>query len=185
MQSAKEFQLKQDNDQLFEAYVKEYGKSLFNYIHSRVRHRELAEDIYQEVLISAYLALPNFEERAKVKNWLFKIALNKCRDYWRKEKSANRFWEEKVYTYVEEANPVQQPEECLLSKCANEEMADTIKELPKIYREPLILFYYHHQTLLEISDTTKLPLSTVKTRMRRGKDRLRPKVEALVVNGNV
>lgn len=183
MQSVEKIQSEQAIDQRFEEYIKEYGNSLFNYIHSRVRHKELAEDIYQEVLISAYLALPYFEEKAKVKNWLFKIALNKCRDYWRKEKSASRFWEEKVYTYVEESNPIPQPDECLLNKCANEEMVDTLKELPKIYREPLILFYYHNRTLLEISNKTKIPLSTVKTRMRRGKDRLRPKVEELVGNG--
>ncbi|MBP2241907.1 RNA polymerase sigma-70 factor (ECF subfamily) [Cytobacillus eiseniae] len=167
----------------FEACILEHGRSLFNYIYSLVRHKELAEDLYQEVLISAYLALPSFEERAKVKNWLFKIAVNKCRDYWRKEKSATRFWEEKVYLYVDDKNPMQQPEESVLHKCSQEEMVDTLQELPEMYRDPLLLFYYHHKTLVEISDKTNLPLSTVKTRMKRAKDRLRPKVEELVVNG--
>ncbi|WP_409971429.1 RNA polymerase sigma factor [Bacillus sp. Bva_UNVM-123] len=183
MHFCEQSQSKQVIDQYFEDCVNEYGKSLFNYIKFKVRHKELAEDIYQEVLISAYTALPFFEERAKLKNWLFKIAINKCRDYWRKEKSANRFWEEKVYTYVEDTNPLQMPEESIVAKCTKAEMEDTLQELPKMYREPLILFYYHHKTLMEISTTTKIPLSTVKTRMRRAKDQLRPKVEDLVGNG--
>ncbi|MED3551245.1 RNA polymerase sigma factor [Cytobacillus praedii] len=174
---------KQSMEQYFETCIIEHGKSLFNYIYSLVRHKELAEDLYQEVLISAYLALPSFEERAKVKNWLFKIAVNKCRDYWRKEKSANRFWEEKVYLYADDTNVMDQPEESILNKCSQEEMIDTLQDLPKMYREPLLLFYYHNQTLMEISDLTSLPISTVKTRMRRAKDRLRPKVKELAANG--
>ncbi len=180
MQSCAKLKSKQVMDQYFETCVIEYGKSLFNYIFYHVKHKQLAEDIYQEVLISAYSALPSFEERAKVRNWLYKIALNKCRDYWRKEKSANRFWEEKVYSYVDEANPIEQPEESIIAKDTNKEIADTLQELPKMYREPLILFYFQHKTLKEISTTSKLPLSTVKTRMRRAKDRLRPIVEGLV-----
>jgi RNA polymerase sigma factor (sigma-70 family) len=170
-------------EQYFENCILEHGRSLFNYIYSLVRHKELAEDLYQEVLISAYLALPSFEEKAKVKNWLFKIAVNKCRDYWRKEKSATRFWEERVYLYVDDKNLIEEPEISILNKCSQEEMADTLQELPKMYRDPLLLFYYHNQTLTEISHLTSLPISTVKTRMRRAKDRLRPKVKELAANG--
>ncbi|MFE8697290.1 RNA polymerase sigma factor [Cytobacillus sp. FJAT-53684] len=177
------FEEKQSMDQYFEQCILEHGRSLFNYIYSLVRHKQLAEDLYQEVLISAYLALPSFEEKAKVKNWLFKIAVNKCRDYWRKEKSANRFWEEKVYLYVEDKNMIEEPEESVLHKCSDDEMVNTLQKLPEMYRDPLLLFYYHNQTLMEISHLTSIPVSTVKTRMRRAKERLRPKVEELVANG--
>lgn len=183
MQSRVEFESKQALEQYFEACILEHGRSLFNYIYSLVRHKELAEDLYQEVLISAYIALPSFEAKAKIKSWLFKIAMNKCRDYWRKEKSANLFWEDKVYMYVEETNASSPQEESVLRKCNQEEMVETLQDLPEMYRDPLLLFYYHNQTLIEISDTTKLPLSTVKTRMKRAKDRLRPKVEKLIANG--
>lgn len=183
MQPPVKFESKQVLEQYFEDCIMEHGRSLFNYIYSLVRHKELAEDLYQEVLISAYLALPSFEGKAKIKSWLFKIAMNKCRDYWRKEKSANQFWEDKVYMYVEETKAPSPPEEAVLCKCNQEEMVETLQKLPEMYRDPLLLFYYHHQTLMEISDTTKLPLSTVKTRMKRAKDRLRPKVESFIVNG--
>ena len=180
MQSCAKLESKQVVDQYFETCINEYGKSLFNYIYYHVKHKQLAEDIYQEVLISAYSALPLFEERAKVRNWLYKIALNKCRDYWRKEKSANRFWEEKVYTYVEEVSQSEQPEESIIAKDTKKEIENTLQELPKMYRDPLILFYFQHKTLKEISTSADLPLSTVKTRMRRAKDRLRPIVEGFV-----
>ncbi|MFT8319680.1 MAG: RNA polymerase sigma factor [Bacillus sp. (in: firmicutes)] len=162
----------------FEQAINEYGKSIFHYIFSLVKHKELAEDLYQEVLISAYIAFPSFEEYEKVRGWLYKIALNKCRDYWRKEKKAKKFWEESVYMYVHvnDSSVSIAPEESMMEQCAKEEMIGTLDELPKMYSEPLMLFYYHNQSLVEISYKTQTPLSTVKTRMKRAKDKLKPKM---------
>lgn len=161
---------------VFEEIVKEYGKSIYVYIYSLVKHKELAEDLYQEVLISAYSSFPSFEDERKVKSWLYKIAINKCRDFWRKEKKSKKFWSETVYTYVQDTSISLPPDEELMHQCEKEEMMDTLDQLPSMYREPLYLFYYHNQTLVEISNVTKTPLSTVKTRMKRGKEQLKPKV---------
>ncbi|MFZ7945807.1 RNA polymerase sigma factor [Neobacillus sp. 19] len=77
----------------FEDLVNEYGTAIFNYIFSLVKHKELAEDLYQEVLLSAYLAYPSIKEQSKYKSWLFTIAINKCRDYWRKENKSKAILE--------------------------------------------------------------------------------------------
>lgn len=163
-------------EQTYEELIKEHGNSIYIYILSLVKHKELAEDLYQEVLISAYMSFSSFEDYQKGKSWLYKIAINKCRDYWRKEKTAKKFWEESVYMYVRDTSVSLAPEEKVMSQCSKEEMIGTLSELPKMYRDPLLLFYYHNQTLVEISDKTQTPLSTVKTRMKRGKEQLRPKV---------
>ena len=174
-----DFEKKKEID--FEEIIQEHGVILYKYLFSLVRHKELAEDLYQEVLSSAYLGLSSIKEGSKLRSWLFKIAMNKCRDYWRKEKLAKIFWEEKVQLYYKtETTPSPLPEEMLLHQCTREEMTETISELPEIYREPLFLFYYGQRSLIEISHDTKLPLSTVKTRMKRGKDQLRPKVTRII-----
>lgn len=164
-------------DVFFETQIKEHGTSLFQYIYSLVKHKELAEDLQQEVLIAAYKSLSNFEERAKFRSWLYKIALNKCRDYWRKEKTAKKFWEEKVYVNTIETMEVILPEKVVMEKCTKEEIVNMLKELPEIYRDPLLLFYFHNHSILEISHKINLPISTVKTRMKRAKERLRPVVD--------
>jgi RNA polymerase sigma factor (sigma-70 family) len=170
-----------NEEMVFEEILQAHGVILYNYLFSLVRHKELAEDLYQEVLISAYLGLASIKEGSKLRSWLFKIAMNKCRDYWRKEKLAKTFWEEKVRLYyTNETNPPPLPEEMLLHQCTRDEMTETISELPEIYREPLFLFYYGERSLIEISQDTKLPLSTVKTRMKRGKDQLRLKVTRII-----
>ncbi|MDQ0155543.1 RNA polymerase sigma factor [Robertmurraya andreesenii] len=172
-------QIENQLENIFEEWVQENGQSLLNYIYKLVQHKQLSEDLYQEVLISSYLALPTFENRSNLKSWIYKIAINKCKDYWRKQKTVQKFWEEKVYFY-ESSSSIPLPEEAVINKCSEEEMIETINELPDIYREPLLLFYYKDQTLGEISETKKIPISTVKTRMRRAKVQLKERAEELV-----
>ncbi|MBP3038538.1 RNA polymerase sigma factor [Bacillaceae bacterium Marseille-Q3522] len=160
----------------FEEAVNEYGRIIYKYIYSLVRHKELAEDLYQEVLLAAYIHLDNFQARANIKNWLLKIALNKCRDHWRKQGKEKRFWEEQVYLLAPDMKADPLPEEMVVSKCRQEEITGSLQELPEIYRDPLLLFYYDNRSLLEISQSKNVPLSTIKTRMKRAKERLRPKM---------
>ncbi|MBY0122990.1 RNA polymerase sigma factor [Bacillus sp. S/N-304-OC-R1] len=171
-----------EKEKYFEECIVNYGKSLYLYIFSLVKHKELAEDLYQEVLLSAFSALPGFEEKAKLRSWLYTIAMNKCRDYWRKEKLQKQFWEEKVFLFTENSTISCPPEEAVLEVCSKIEMEATLQSLPKKYREPLWLFYFKQQSLKEISDLTSTPISTVKTRMKRAKNYLRPKIEYLVAN---
>ncbi|WP_080848457.1 RNA polymerase sigma factor [Cytobacillus gottheilii] len=160
--------------QLFEECIEEHGNLLFHYIYSLVKHKQLAEDLYQDVLVAAFIALPSFEEYTKMKNWLYKISINKCRDYWRKQKVQKRYWEEKVFLHEDSISEHLVLEDEIVQRDMSKEVKETLEDLPAIYKEPLLLFYYHHQTLVEISTGSNIPLSTVKTRIRRGKDRLRP-----------
>ncbi|PFO08915.1 RNA polymerase factor sigma C [Bacillus sp. AFS076308] len=167
------------NDLAFEKLVKEHGAATFKYILSLTRQKELAEDLFQEVLLSAYLAYPSIKEQSKYKSWLFMIAINKCRDFWRKEKKSKRFWREEVYAYSVLVEPHSIPEEEILYKYSREQMAEKVRTLPEIYRDPIYLYYYQDLSLLEIAKKSNLPMSTVKTRMRRAKERLRPKMQSL------
>jgi RNA polymerase sigma factor (sigma-70 family) len=162
----------------FEWMVKEYGKAIFNYIFSLVRQKELSEDLYQEVLISAYLALHTIKEPSRLKGWLFTIARNKCRDFWRKENKSKQFWKEEVYAYSAAVESPPLPEEEVLHKDSVKKMAESVKTLPEIYQSPIFLCYFKDLTLIEISKRTNIPISTVKTRMKRGKEHLRPKLQS-------
>lgn len=164
---------------LFEEIVKEHGKAILNYIFSLVRHKELAEDLYQEVLLSAYLAFHTIKDPDRLKSWLFTIAANKCRDFWRKENKTKQFWKEEVYSFSVATAEPSLPEEEVLHNYAAEQMVEKVLDLPEIYQYPIFLYYFRDFTLLEISKKGNIPISTVKTRMKRGKERLRPKLQSL------
>ncbi len=165
--------------QQFEECIEEHGNALFHYIYSLVKHKQLAEDLYQDVLMAAFIALPSFQEQTKMKNWLFKISINKCRDYWRKQKAQQRYWDEKVFLLEDSFLDHLVIEDEIIQRDTSKEVKETLEDLPDIYKEPLLLFYYHHQTLVEISTESNVPLSTVKTRIRRGKERLRPLIAGM------
>ncbi|MEH7417877.1 RNA polymerase sigma factor [Neobacillus drentensis] len=167
------------NTPAFEELVDKHGQAAFKYILSLTKHKELAEDLFQEVLLSAYLAYPSIKEQSKYKSWLLMIAMNKCRDFWRKEKKSKHFWREEVYAYSVLFEPHSITEEEVLDKYSREQIAEKVRTLPDIYRDPIFLYYYQNLSLLEIAEKSNLPMSTVKTRMRRAKERLRPKMQSL------
>ncbi|MFP7299134.1 RNA polymerase sigma factor [Neobacillus niacini] len=163
----------------FEEMVTQHGKAIFNYIFSLVREKELAEDLYQEVWISAYLSFHAIKEPSRLKSWLFTIARNKCKDYWRKENKRKEFWKEEVYSYTSTVEEPPLPEEEVLHKYSVEKMAESVRTLPEIYQSAIDLYYFKDLTLIEISKRKNVPISTVKTRMKRGKEHLKPKLQSL------
>jgi RNA polymerase sigma factor (sigma-70 family) len=163
---------------LFEDTVKEHGKAIFNYIFSLVKQKELAEDLYQDVLISAYMAFQTIKEPSRLKGWLFTIARNKCRDYWRKDNKTKQFWKEEVYSYSATVEAPPLPEEEVLHKYSSEKLTESVMTLPEIYQSAIFLYYFQDLSLIEISKSKNIPISTVKTRMKRGKEHLRPKLQS-------
>ena len=65
-----------------------YLTPIFRFIYFRVRTKEDAEDLCQQVFVKAWKALPEFEhEGTSFSAWLYRIARNTTIDYWRKKKS--------------------------------------------------------------------------------------------------
>ena len=67
-------------------WVQQYGDYLYRYAFQRTRSRELAEDLVQDTLLSAYKAYDSFEGKASVKTWLISILRNKIIDNARRAK---------------------------------------------------------------------------------------------------
>lgn len=63
--------------------VKLYTKDLFSYTLSKVRQKEIAEDLVQEVFIAAYQSYDKYEGKSNTKTWLFAILKHKIADYYR------------------------------------------------------------------------------------------------------
>jgi RNA polymerase sigma-70 factor (ECF subfamily) len=75
----------------FEQIVAEYEPKLLRFIYGLTRERELAEDLVQDTLVSAYKSLPTMPADLKLSAWLYKIALNKVRSEKRKKRPVSWF----------------------------------------------------------------------------------------------
>lgn len=123
-----------------------------------------ADDLTQEVFLKMIVNFPNYNEKGKFKSWLFKIAANTCKDYYRRNARTEVFRCKENEVMVNEAiendfsgNVVEKE---LLKK--------TLSALQYKYRESIILHYYDQFTLEEIGEILHIPKSTVNTRIRRG-----------------
>ena len=75
--------------------VLKYQKKIYNFLYRRVRNRESAEDLCQEVFLKAFKALPNFKGDSTFYSWIYRIAINCSIDF---QRQRNRV---KVLTFEE------------------------------------------------------------------------------------
>ncbi len=74
------------DQEAFREIVERYQAKVFSIIHGVVRNRNDAEDIAQQVFTKIYFSLPKFDFRSALVTWIYKITVNECYDYLRKQK---------------------------------------------------------------------------------------------------
>ncbi|WP_060207874.1 sigma-70 family RNA polymerase sigma factor [Sporosarcina koreensis] len=166
---------KDEKEQLLEKVMIEYGNELVRLAFSYVKEVENAKDIVQNAFIKCYKNLDSFRYDAQLKTWLYRITINECKDYLKS-------WNYKmvqVKSFVNETAKSILPstEKAIIDKYNNEEIKDTIFSLPKVYREVVYLYFYESLKTEEIAEVLDIPVNTVKTRLRRAKQRLEPMIK--------
>lgn len=136
-----------------------------------VRDLQSAEDIVQEVFIKFYNNAQSYEERGELKAYLSKLVVNKSKDYLRSWTYRKIQVQQKIFSKqatIRRDMLVQQDEQTLIE--------NAIVALPLKQREVIIHFYFEELSVLEIAALLQIPESTVKTRLRRGRELLKPKL---------
>ncbi|WP_404443364.1 sigma-70 family RNA polymerase sigma factor [Sutcliffiella horikoshii] len=123
-----------------ESVMNQYGNSIVKLAYSYVKDFNIAEDISQEVFITYFNNLDIFRGESSVKTYLYRITINKCKDYlkswnYRKVKITEMFG--RVV-----ADHTSTPEQPFLEKEHVTDLADFVLALPLKYREVVFLFYY-------------------------------------------
>ena len=139
-----------------------------------------ARDVTQEAFLRAYRSLPRFKGEAKFSSWLYRIALNLCRDWLRKQRRrqdhpAPDGFEPFEQTVVDPINET--AEDLIVRRSLGEAVAKLMAELPVEQRTAIILKEYHGLTFREIAELVDCPLSTVKTRLYQGLGVLRRRLD--------
>ena len=171
---------REEKDFILEKVMIEYGNELVRLAFSYVKDTESAKDMVQNTFIKCYKNLDSFRFDAQIKTWLYRITINECKDYLKS-------WNYKmvqVKSFINETAKSISPstEKIVIDKYNNEEIKDTIFSLPKVYREVVYLYYYDSLTTEEIAKVLDIPVNTVKTRLRRAKQRLEPMIKEAELN---
>jgi RNA polymerase sigma-70 factor (ECF subfamily) len=141
--------------------------------------RELAEDVAQETFLRAYKSAARYRQISKFSTWLYTIALNLCRNELRRRKfktyslegMAERDEESKVRVDIPDEKT--QPDLDMERKEAGTLVRQAVEKLPEKFKTPLVLRDIQELTYEEISEILDLPEGTVKSRINRGRLRVK------------
>lgn len=178
--------LKAGDAKAFDTLVTRYANDVYALLVRITEDAKEAEDLMQETFLSALKAVHKFRGEADLKTWLFRIAINHSKNRFRWWKSRKR---EKTVsldapvgmseTPLSEtvSSDFNSPEENVLQREREKVLLKALSELPEIFREAVILCDIEGLSYEEIAETLEINLGTVKSRIARGRDELRKKLE--------
>ena len=165
----------------FNQLVVRWQRPIFALAYRVIGHEEDARDICQETFLRAFRGIKGFKGEAKFSSWLYRIALNLCRD---KNRSAQRSPLNKVSDDVDvlDLAPADVAGSSLEDQVGWSELGNEVSRammtIPDEQRTAIVLKEYQGLTFREIADFQGCPVSTVKTRVYQGLTRLRQELES-------
>jgi RNA polymerase sigma-70 factor (ECF subfamily) len=168
----------------FNQLVLKYQQTTYNVALRMLGDRDIAADVTQDTFMAAFRAIQSFRGGSSFRAWLLRIASNQACDYWRR---ANRHQHDSLDTIMDEDEPhnanvlntlvatdqAANPEEVLLNHELQEVLQKGIEKLPLDQRVALILCDVEGLSYEEIATSTQTSLGTVRSRIARGRKRLR------------
>jgi RNA polymerase sigma-70 factor (ECF subfamily) len=165
----------------FNQLVSRWERPIYALAYRTLGREEDARDVVQEAFLRAYRGLRGFKGQAKFSSWLYRITLNLCRDWMRRERRAPVVQVPEGVDPIDMADSQASPGESVEDLVARQEMSQAVAramaELPEEQRSAILLKEYHGLTFQEIADMLNCPLSTVKTRLYQGLAVLRRRLE--------
>ncbi len=151
----------------FTELVMRHKDKIRNLIYLTLGDVDYIDDISQDVFISAFHKLDNFRFESKFTTWLYRVTINKCRDYLRKKRIRHIFLplQEEIH------NPAirMKPENMDIPKIVRR----AIERLPEKLKEPLILRDIQGLSYKEIAEKLDTEVGTVKSRIFRARESLK------------
>lgn len=157
----------------FQILVKRHKEKVRNIVYITMNNSALVDDIAQEVFITVYRNLKYFRFESQFTTWLYRITVNRCKDYLRKMNVR------KIFSPLEEGNEVTEFSTPTENKDVSRIVMDAISKLPVKLRMPLILKDIEGFSYQEISETLKCEMGTVKSRIFRGREKLKEILQPL------
>ena len=155
----------------FNQLIHRWERPIYALAYRVIGREEDARDVTQETFLRAFRALPGFKGQAKFSSWLYRIALNLCRDWIRRQRRAPVMQMPEGVDPGElaaERGPVESIEELVARRELSAVVEEAMALLPEEQRTAIILKEYHGMTFQEIAEMQGCPLSTVKTRLYQG-----------------
>jgi RNA polymerase sigma-70 factor, ECF subfamily len=168
----------------FNELILHYQQTTYGVVYRMVGDADIAADVTQDAFIAAFRAIPSFHAGSSFRAWLLRIASNLACDHWRRTQrhpieSLDVLTDEDEphaasdISALVERNQEANPEEYLLTQELQELIQRGLQELPLDQRVAVVLCDIEGLSYEEISISTQSNLGTVRSRIARGRARLR------------
>ena len=153
----------------FEILLTRHKSRVFAFIMSKIKNRDLSEDIFQDTFIKVINSLQKgkYNEEGKFLPWMMRIAHNLMIDHFRKEAKMRKVRptaEFDIFDVLDDGNKNQ--EEVMMQTQAHADLKVLIEQLPKDQKEVLKMRYFEDLSFKEISNLTETSINTALGRMR-------------------
>jgi len=154
----------------FNEIILKFQNQIFNFVLKMVYNHEDAMDITQDVFFKAYKNIRFFSFRSKFSTWLYRIAFNHALNFIKKnkrQKTADDKLPDENCFYADDRNMNIEDKEIYNI------VENIIGKLNPAYRSCIYLFYNEELSYEEISEVMKIPLNTVRSHLKRGRETIR------------
>jgi RNA polymerase sigma-70 factor (ECF subfamily) len=165
------------DQQAFQEIVERHQSKVFSIIYGIVRSRNDAEDIAQQVFTKVYFSIKNFDLRSSLLTWIYKITVNECYDYLRKQKVRRLVYEADMSE--DEAQRLQNTESPASRRVPIDQDLErrdfVFKLLMKVPEEDRMLLIEKEvegRTVEELAASTGLNENTIKVKLFRARQKL-------------
>ena len=180
--------LKRGDAAAFETLVNERSGEIFGLLYRLTENAEEARDLTQETFLRAFQSIIHFRGESDLRTWIYRIAINQARNRWRWWRRRRR----EVTVSIDapeigggrlglvatlKANTVRDPEQDALLSERERALKKALSSLKQVYRETVILRDIEGFAYEEIASTLEISVGTVKSRLARGRQELRRKLE--------
>jgi len=149
-----------------EEIVKSYSDMVYKIAFSYARNRTDADDIFSDTFLKFFAKKRKFESEEHRKAYLKRVTINCAKTFFQKNK--------RELLFNEAACKSVEPE------FQDNDVLDSVMKLPEQQRTVIHLFYYEDYSITQISKILQLNENTVKTNLRRAKEKLQPMLKELI-----
>jgi RNA polymerase sigma-70 factor (ECF subfamily) len=179
--------LKRGESAAFETLVNERSGEIYGLLYRLTENAEEARDLTQETFLRAFQSIRSFRGDSDLRTWIYRIAINQARNRWRWWRRRRRDSTVSIDSTDENGKPalvatlkadnVQSPEQDTLAHERERILRNALKGLRRVYRETVILRDIEGFAYEEIAVALDISVGTVKSRLARGRQELRTKLE--------
>ena len=180
--------LKRGDAAAFETLVNERSGEIYGLLYRLTENAEEARDLTQETFLRAFQSIVHFRGESDLRTWIYRIAINQARNRWRWWRRRRRDATVSIdapefgggrlgLIATLKSNTIKDPEQDTLANERERALKKALSSLRRVYREAVVLRDIEGFAYEEIAATLGISVGTVKSRLARGRQELRRKLE--------